>query len=483
MPKADQLGSRPAMSMVARITHRLQAAAGGWSAWHARLPSLIALALLSTVVSGWVLAEPAEAAGPATAMSVSLSPSSIAANGTSTTTATATVTDSNGLPVGTDSVVFASSDPNEKVGVTTNSGNGTYTAQITSSTAVGLITITATDGDVTAEATLVQGSNTLLVASQSALVTNERAALFAAVSSATGSPSGTITFNEGGAPIAGCVGESITPSNPAATCQTSFAASTSPEQVAAVFTPNFASPTPGSTGAITLIVKPDSTSVSLDVSPTANAGQSTTYTATVTPPAIRPGPVEPTGSVEFFDNGRPIPSCLRRPVVSRGATCTLTYKALGTHTITARYLGDSNFTGSTSPAQPINVVAGPAHLLGYVSSTMQWIFTYTATYTQVLALVVNGTSAGASVVVRCHGGGCPFAKHTIAVPKRLAHGSINLASPFQQHPLQVAARITVVISRPDWISKYYAFTIRARQGPSIQISCLAPGRTQPGVGC
>ena len=469
--------------MVAPITHRLQAAAGGWSAWHARLPSLIALALISAVVSGWMLAEPAEGAGPATAISVSLSPSSIPANGASTTTATATVTDSNGLPVGADSVVFASNDPNEKVGVTTNSGNGTYTVQITSSTTVGLITITATDGDLTAEATLVQGSNTLLVASQSAFVTNERVALFAAVSSATGSPSGTITFNEGGAPIAGCVGESITPSNPAATCQTSFAAFTSPEQVTAVFTPNPASPTPGSTGTITLVVKPDSTSVSLDVLPTANVGESTTYMATVTPPAIRPGPVEPSGSVEFFDNGKPIRSCLRQPVVSRGATCMLTYKALGRHTIRARYGGDSNFTGATSSARPINVVTLPANVLGYLTSTMQWTFAYTATSTTVLALVVNEAPAGATVLIRCRGGGCPFAQHTIAVVKKLARGGINLTSSFQQRPLQVAATITVVISRPSWIGKYYAFTMRAQRGPSIQIACLAPGRTQPGVGC
>ena len=161
----------------------------------------------------------------------------------------------------------------------------------------------------------------------------------------------------------------------------------------------------------------------------------------------------------------------------------LTYKALGRHTIRARYGGDSNFTGATSSARPINVVTLPANVLGYLTSTMQWTFAYTATSTTVLALVVNEAPAGATVLIRCRGGGCPFAQHTIAVVKKLARGGINLTSSFQQRPLQVAATITVVISRPSWIGKYYAFTMRAQRGPSIQIACLAPGRTQPGVGC
>jgi Invasin, domain 3/Bacterial Ig-like domain (group 3) len=438
-----------------------------------------------------------QTAGPPATVTVALSPSSIIANSTSTSTATATVTDIQGHPIPTDTVAFSSTDPGQFFGPASNHGDGTYSAQIRGSTTVGRATITATDGTVSGQATLTQAagpSNTSLVAAPSALVTNETVTLFADVSSATGSPSGTITFNNRGAPIAHCMGERITPSNPAATCQTSFAASTSPEQLTAVFTSDLASTAPGSTGATTLTVKPDSTSVSLDVPTTVDVGQRTTYTATVTPPASRPGPIEPSGSAEFFDSGKPIPSCLTQALVNGAATCTVAYKARRTHSIAARYGGDSNFTGSTASAQLISVVPVPVHVLGIITSTMQWTFYYTPAYTKVLSLVVNGASAGATVLVKCHGRGCPFAKHSTAVAKTRRcgqkgkrrcpiAGSMDLAPAFHQHRLHLGSKITVVISRPEWIGKYYAFTIRARRGPSIQITCLAPGRTRPGVGC
>ena len=434
--------------------------------------------------------------GPPATVTVQMNPTVIIANGTATSTATATVTDAQGHLLPNQPVGFTSTDPGQFFGQV-NSGNGTYSVPIRSSTTVARATITATDGTVSGQATLVQAagpSNTSLVAAPSALVTNESVTLFADVSSASGSPSGTITFNNRGAPLAHCIGELITPSHPAASCQTSFAASTSPEQLTAVFTPDSASTAPGSTGATTLTVKPDSTSVSLDVSTQVEVGQRTTYTATVTPPASRPGPIAPSGSAEFFDDGTPIPACLRQVLVKGAATCTVAYKARSTHSITARYGGDSNFIGSTASAQLISVVPVPVHVLGIVTSTMQWAFYYTPAYTKVLSLVVNGASAGATVLVKCHGRGCPFAKHTTAVAKTKRCGqkgkrrcptarSVNLAPAFRQHRLHVGAKITVVISRPNWIGKYYAFTIRARRGPSIQITCLAPGRTRPGVGC
>ena len=111
------------------------------------------------------------------------------------------------------------------------------------------------------------------------------------------------------------------------------------------------------------------TSMFLDVSnPTVNVGSRATYTATVTPPASRPGPIEPSGSVEFFDGGQPVASCLSQKLSNGGATCTVTYQALGRHSITARYGGDANFGGSTSPAQTVTVVRVPVQVLGTITS-------------------------------------------------------------------------------------------------------------------
>ena len=437
--------------------------------------------------------------GPAKNITLSLEPGSIVADGSSYTTATATIADAHGNPVATDKVVFSSTDPGESFLQVANNGNGTYSALIKSSTTPGEVTISATDTtvNVRANANLNQtagGSALSLVAFPSAAVTNEDVTLFAVANSNAGSPSGTITFANRGAPIAGCVAKPITPSSPTATCQTAFAASTSTEQLTAVFAPNAASNVAGSTGTATVTVSPDSTSTSLGVSQTVNAGAGTTYSASVTPPPTRPGPVEPSGSVEFFDGGQPIASCLRQTLTNGGATCTVAYAATGTHSITARYGGDANFKGSTSPPEPVSVVPVPVHVLGTVTSTMQWSFYYTPTYTKVLGLVVNGASPGGTVLINCRGRGCPFAKRATAVTKTrrcgshgrqrcLTHGRINLGPALANHRFRVGARINVDIIRPGWIGKYYMFTVRSSRGPKIQIACLAPGGTRPGAGC
>ena len=90
---------------------------------------------------------------------MSLAPSSILANASSASTATATVSDANGYGIGGDEVAFHSSDPGEQIGAVTDHGNGSYTAQITSSTIPGTATITATDLSVEPE---VFGTATLL---------------------------------------------------------------------------------------------------------------------------------------------------------------------------------------------------------------------------------------------------------------------------------------------------------------------------------
>ncbi|MBV8220189.1 MAG: Ig-like domain-containing protein, partial [Solirubrobacterales bacterium] len=198
----------------------------------------------------------AQTAGPATAIGLTLSPKSIVANGNSYTTATATVADAHGNPVTQDKLAFSSSDPGQVVQAVTNGGNGTYSALIRSSTTPGPSTITATDTTrkLSAVATLTQtlnGSNLSLAAFPSAAVTNENVTLLAAVTSSPG-PSGTVTFAVGGHPIAGCAAEPISPSTPAATCTTSFAAATSPESVTADFNPNSGSGVANATGSTTV---------------------------------------------------------------------------------------------------------------------------------------------------------------------------------------------------------------------------------------
>ena len=92
------------------------------------------------------------------------------------------------------------------------------------------------------------------------------------------------------------------------------------------------------------------TSVVSSVNPSV-VGQQVTYTATVA--VTSPGTGTPTGFVEFSDGGVAIGSCggtSGQVLSGASATCDVSYAASGSHTITVRYLGDPNYSASTSPS-------------------------------------------------------------------------------------------------------------------------------------
>ncbi len=95
--------------------------------------------------------------GTAAKLAVKLDPASLVANGTSRTKATATVTDVNGNqePTGGDPVSI-SSDGGQAVTTPTDNGDGTYSAEVTSTTKAGESKITATDKSMSADARLTQ---------------------------------------------------------------------------------------------------------------------------------------------------------------------------------------------------------------------------------------------------------------------------------------------------------------------------------------
>jgi Bacterial Ig-like domain (group 3) len=337
---------------------------------------------------------------------------------------------------------------------------------------------------------------TTLLASPTDPVVNEAVTLVASVTSSdsAAAPSGAVTFLNGASTIAGCANEPVDPHGQSVivTCQTWFIASMA--QLAAVFSPSAGATMAGSASpTVSLMIGRDASSTSLDVSKTVGVGASTTYTATVNSMPGRLGTMQPTGTVEFLDGGQTIASCTNEQLTNAGATCTVRYNTTGSHNITAQYGGDANFGGSSAPAQPVNVIQPPPRVLGFISSTMQWTFDSTSTYTKVLRLVVNGAS-GSTVTMSCHDRGCPFARKAMLVAKTRrcaqkpthtcpARGTIDLAPRFLNRRLSVGAQITVVITRPGWIGKYYQFTVRAGRPPHVQIACLAPGAIRPGFAC
>ncbi len=148
--------------------------------------------------------------------------------------------------------------------------------------------------------------------------------------------------------------------------------------------------------------------------------------------------------------------------------------------------GELNQTESSSLNETVT-----GSLLSLVSA--EWTFQYTSTYTMVRLLVVTGVPVGSDLRVGCHGRGCPFTKRLIVVGASSGCGTnagscgtdrtIDLTREFHRSHLHVRTRVTVVITRPEWIGKYYEFITRASRPPYVQLACLASGETHPGAGC
>ena len=97
-----------------------------------------------------------------------------------------------------------------------------------------------------------------------------------------------------------------------------------------------------STGSVTQVVDKDPTTTALSSSGNpSQSGQAVTFTATVT----SAGPT-PTGKVKFMDGSKALGS---RTLSGGVATLTTSKLAIGTHPITAQYLGDADSAESTSP--------------------------------------------------------------------------------------------------------------------------------------
>ena len=131
--------------------------------------------------------------------------------------------------------------------------------------------------------------------------------------------------------------------------------------------------------------------LSLSSTPTSDTlpGQSVTFTATVA--ATPPGSGTPSGTVTFNDGASTL--CTNVILSSGSAACATGALSLGSHSLTAVYSGDTNFTGGTSAPLTHNVNQAPAitsaatatFTVGQASS-----FTATATGTPAPTLSYSG---------------------------------------------------------------------------------------------
>ena len=345
-------------------------------------------------------------------------------------------------------------------------------------------------------AIVTAATETTLQITPAGVVAGQTATLVATVTSATAQapPAGAITFEQAGTAIAGCVSIVTHPTGASATitCQTTFAGSAS--TLSAVFTPSPGAQVTGSdSSAVGFVLGRAATTASMNLPAHVAVGKRLTVTAKVVPEAGTTG-VSPTGTVVFLDGEKAIKGCT--PTLAAGvAHCTVSYNRLGRHAISADYLGDGNFSGSSTRAHALAVVV--AEPSGFVSSLMTWTFDYRPQYTRVSTLMVTGVQPGLEISVGCTGRGCPRQRYVESI-KRAAcskHGGsgnhathgrctdVNLAKHFAGRKLGVGATLTVRLTHRGWLGKYYSFVVRHGRKPKIDTACLAVGQTRPGAGC
>ncbi|MFZ1996907.1 MAG: Ig-like domain repeat protein, partial [Solirubrobacteraceae bacterium] len=327
-------------------------------------------------------------------------------------------------------------------------------------------------------------STTSVVAySQNTPTANQDITLVATVisNSPNASPHGSLSFFNGSDAIHGCGGKGVSGRQTIIiVCQAGFPAGVA--QISAAYLADSGSLVAGSSSDTTpLSIGKGPTSVSLAVTPEVAPGGRATYVATLEVPVSDAGPTLPSGSIEFLDGGQPIGACAGQALSNLTATCSVSYPSPGTHSISALYNGDANFTGSTSPASGVQIVQGAARapaVHGTLGSTLSWKIFYHPHYSELIGLEAYAVPKGTSILVRCHGRGCPFATWHLAE----AANSINLLSRFRHRHLRAGTRITVRLTRRQWVGKSYSFTIRAGRAPMVRKTCLAPGGVKP-VAC
>ncbi len=290
-----------------------------------------------------------------TATTLTISPSTTITGQTVTFTATvAGTTQATPAPTGTVTLADTSTNPATTLGSITlgANGSGTFT---TSSLAVGSYSVTATysadstyDVSTSSAQTLTintPASATVSLSVPATATVGTSVTFTATVSGSGGTPTGTVIFMDGATTLG-----SVMLTNGSASYSTSSLVIGSHSITAdyggdGVFGA-------ASSSAQKLTINGYTAAVALAASPaTTHPGQTVTLTATVT---ASTGTATPTGSVTFLDGTTSIGSM---NLASGKATLTTTKLALGSHSITASYSGDSNFAAATSTAQTVVVEA------------------------------------------------------------------------------------------------------------------------------
>jgi len=227
----------------------------------------------------------------------------------------------------------------------------------------------------------------------------------------SGTPTGTVSFSDGGSPISTCQALSLPGTAPLqVTCQQVYATNAS-HSITAVYSSggsNFG----GSTGGpYTENLSQVSTTTSVMASPnTATYGQPVTLTATVAPTS---GSANPSGSVTFTDNGTTSlgTSSLSTTAGVTTASILVTTLPVGTDLISASYGGGSGFGASATTTSASVTVSQSPTTLGLLSNVNPSTFGQSVTFT---ATVFPGTGSGETGIVTFFDQGNPVGTGSVS---------------------------------------------------------------------
>jgi hypothetical protein len=166
-----------------------------------------------------------------------------------------------------------------------------------------------------------------------------------------GVPAGTVDFTDGSTVL--CAAVPVVSSAAKASCPVSLGVGT--HHVTATYSGDKTDGFIGSTATLDDVVDPAPTSVTLTSSAAGGvtAGDAVTFNATVSPSG--PATPTPSGTVQFEVDGSPFAAAA--PLANGSAALTTSKLAVGTHTVTASYSGDTDFAPATST--DVNVTVNP----------------------------------------------------------------------------------------------------------------------------
>ena len=127
--------------------------------------------------------------------------------------------------------------------------------------------------------------------------------------------------------------------------------------------------------------------------------------------------------------------------------------------------------GGSAPASK-NVTFSYARL--HVVPAYQWAFSKTFAFATQLAL--SGLPRKSHVAVVCRGGGCPFSKKAVAMPKK---GKLDVAPVLKQRHLSVGSTVDLQITATNTVGEVVRFTVLSGKLPKESFLCMPPGTRTP----